>query len=74
MKQNAFFLKNFFERYSISEAQLQEKEKKRLQTFFPAILDGLLSRQAKMRFFKDIFQRFKGSKFGSGFQKLLKYS
>ena len=53
---------------------LQEKEKKRLQTFFPAILDGLLSRQAKMRFFKDIFQRLKGSKFGSGFQKLLKYS
>ena len=68
-----YFFRNF-ERDSIFVLQKLEKETKKAANIFPVILDGLNSRQTKMRFFKGVVRRFKESKFGPGLQKLLKYS
>ena len=63
MDQNAVFFWNF-EQDSIFQTQKawEREKKKNWNSFFLAILDGLLSRQAKMKFFKGIFSRFKGSR------------
>ena len=58
----------------LNSNNLRKGQKERLQTFFPAILDRLLSRQAKMRFSKGGFQGLKEFKVIPRFQKLLKHS
>ena len=74
MKQIAFFFKRLNKIAFLNCNNLRKRQKERLSTFFPAILDRLLSRQAKLRFFKSGFQRFKWSKLGPGFETLVKYS
>ena len=74
MEKKNFFFKILNEITFLNSNNFRKRQKERLQTLFKAILDGLLSRQAKTIFFKGIFRRFKASKFGPWFQKLLKSS
>ena len=53
---------------------LRNRKKEKVSTFLPTILDKLLSRHGKIRFFKSILWRFKGSKVGPVFQKSVKHS
>ena len=64
MEQNEFFFKILNE-IAFWTLITWERYKKRLEIIFPAILERLLSRQAKMRF--------KRSKLSPGFEKLLEY-
>ena len=61
MEKNAFFFEVLNEMAFFKPNNLRKRLKERLQTFFTAILDELLSRKTKIIFFKGIFQRFKGS-------------
>ena len=47
MEQNAFFFKIINKIAFLNPSNLRKSQKERLQTHFPTILDGLLSRQAK---------------------------
>ena len=71
IEKNAFSFEILKETAFLNPNNLRKRQKERLQTFLTATIDGLLSRQAKIIFFKGIFQRFKGFKCGPRFQKLL---
>ena len=71
IEKNAFFFEILKETAFLNPNNLRKRQRERLQTFLTATIDGLLSRQAKIIFFKVIFRRFKGFKCGPSFQKLL---
>ena len=71
IEKNAFSFEILKETAFLNPNNLRKRQKERLQTFLTATIDGLLSRQAKIIFFKGIFQRLKGFKCGPRFQKLL---
>ena len=60
MEKNVFFFKILNEMAFLQPTTSERDKKKRLKIFFTAILDRVW--------------RFKGSKLGPGFQKLLKYN
>ena len=60
MEKNVFFFQNFEWDGIFATHNFRKRQKERLKIFFTAILDRVW--------------RFKGSKLGPGFQKLLKYN
>lgn len=73
MEQNAFFFFKSLDEIAFLNTKLQN-ETKRKAANLDGLLNGLLPRQAKTRYFKGILQKSKGFKFGPRFQKSLKYN
>ena len=66
MEKNALFFKILNKITFLNSNNLRKSQKERLETFFTAILDWLLLRQAKIIFFKGIFWILKGLKLVPG--------
>ena len=70
MKTENHTLKCLISKHSILIICIQDK----LNINIKAVFSIFYQKKPDQKFFKDAFRRFKGSKFGPGFQKLLKYS